>query len=456
MAILGLVNTESDANWRFKNVRRRVFYFYPNGAAPLMGLLSLMEEEETDDPEFSFYEKRLVLQRSLTVASAGPLGPFFDSGGTVLADPSTWTAGTVYIIKITTGDQALFRQGHVIKVTQPTASNVVTTDILGVVTDVSTANQIKVRAINTVAGIDNGSGENVGKEVLVVGNSFQQGIVDPGTSSNPSSNPYNLPINPLNYTQIFRSPFTITGTALKTSVKYDDTGAYKDLAKENSVLHMIEMEKSFIFGQQRRDTGVSPVQYFTGGVMWYLTQWEASGGGTAGYRPGGSALTADTDDDKRIIVNSSGVMTESLWDTYMERVFRVTNNTANEKLILIGSGALKVLNQLFRSKSVLMTNIPSKAAYGMVVKMVETPYGTVYLKSHPLFSQNPILRFNALVCDVPNMKYRYVQGRDTELLKNRQAPDADFRKDEWLGECGLELRFPESFMYLQNITSYAP
>ena len=49
-----------------------------------------------------------------------------------------------------------------------------------------------------------------------------------------------------------------------------------------------------------------------------------------------------------------------------------------------------------------------------------------------------------------------MQGRDTELLKNRQNNDEDLRKDEWLTEAGLELRFPESHMYLQNVTSYVP
>jgi hypothetical protein len=94
--------------------------------------------------------------------------------------------------------------------------------------------------------------------------------------------------------------------------------------------------------------------------------------------------------------------------------------------------------------------------YGMNVVQHLTPFGTIYYKTHPLFSQNATLRYNALFVDVQNLKYRYLSGRDTELLTKRQPNDADYRKDEWLTECGLELRFPESHMYLQNVRDYAP
>jgi hypothetical protein len=44
-----------------------------------------------------------------------------------------------------------------------------------------------------------------------------------------------------------------------------------------------------------------------------------------------------------------------------------------------------------------------------------------------------------------------MEGRDTELLTERQPNNADYREDEWFTEAGLESRFPESGMYLQNV-----
>jgi hypothetical protein len=47
-------------------------------------------------------------------------------------------------------------------------------------------------------------------------------------------------------------------------------------------------------------------------------------------------------------------------------------------------------------------------------------------------------------------------NRDTVKLKNRQPNDADYRKDEYLTEAGFEIRFPESHMYFDGVTDYAP
>jgi hypothetical protein len=32
-----------------------------------------------------------------------------------------------------------------------------------------------------------------------------------------------------------------------------------------------------------------------------------------------------------------------------------------------------------------------------------------------------------------------------------QLPDADKRKDQWLSECGFEVRFPEANMYVEAL-----
>ena len=246
----------------------------------------------------------------------------------------------------------------------------------------------------------------------------------------------------------------ITGSALKTSVKYDETGAYKDQAKEAAINHMRELEFAFIFGRKTKTivdpSGTNLPTYTTGGILNQIELWEA---GTL-YEV--AASTADTDDNKRIITNSSGVITEKLYDNYLERLFRVTNNKANEKLCLCGSGFLNTLNRMYKSKTTLNSDLPLTASYGMKVVSHVTPFGTVYYKTHPLFTMNAAMRYNGLFIDVGNLRYRYLDGRDTELLTNRQPNDADYRKDEWLTECGLETRYPESNLYLQNILDFTP
>jgi len=450
MAILGLMSAESFASNRLKSIRRSVFYFYPNGAAPLIGILSMLKDESVNDPHFKVFEKRLSPQRTLSAAISSTIVLY----KTVSSDFGTYTAAdanlnlvadTNYGIKVV--DTTIFRVGHVIKFFVYVGSAL--EEILARVVHVDSANtRIAFTVVRGQSTVVYNNATAVGTEILVVGSAYGEGTTDESTGI------YNLPVDQYNFTQIFKTPFTISGTALKTAADFDETGTYRDMSKENSIYHMIEMEKSMIFGERRKvDSGPQsqPIRY-TGGILWYLRQFEAA---ASIYRGATStAVTSNSDDDKRII-NVNGSITLKVMNGYYERVFRVTNNKTNEKLAICGSGFLNVVQELYRGAVTLNSNLPFSDTYGMDVIKHVTTFGTIYYKSHPLFSQNPILRYNCLIIDVQNLKYKYMDGRDTELLKNRQANDADYRKDEWLTEAGLEAVFPDSNMYLQNVLDNA-
>jgi len=445
--MLGLTSTESFSAQRFTNIRQRVFYFYPNGAAPMIGLLSLLKDESTNDPRYSHFEKRLSEQRNTTAAAT--TGCFITNTTTNADAANPFSPAADSTLRVVVADQTVFRVGHQVKLSAvPTSTAGVNVILYGLVTNTGTAtingnaNTPFIDLSVTEAGTNiANTAATVGLEVLIVGSSFAQGV------TNQSSSIWNLPVQIENYTQILRSPFDFTGTAIKTSTKFDESGPYKDKAKETSVDHMREMEKAFIFGRKRLITSGTRPQYMTGGVIYHLEQWEL----LANNPYGTSGATLDADDNKRIINNAAGTMNPRTYDMYMERAFRVTNNKANEKLVLCGSGFLSTLNTMYVSGTMLTSKQGDATTYGMTVVQHDTPYGTIYYKTHPLFSQNPTLRYNALFLDVQNLMYRYMQGRDTEILTNRQANDEDARVDEWLTEAGLECRFPESHMYLQNV-----
>jgi len=511
MPILGLASTETVSGQRWTNIRRKVFYEYPNGSAPLIGILSLMKEEETNDPEYSWWEKRLKEQTTTvmyektgtnTIAfykTAGTLvGATCPTPALVLADGNiTFNNAATTAYGVCVNDASLFRNGHIIRFKAYLAATGYT-EIIGRVVYVLTSAAAIIAAGGTAGALATGliafqflrsnpigagvtlSGavdydntNNLAQEVQVIGSAFPQGVTDLTTEC------YYLPINPGNYTQIFRTPFSFTGSALVTPVKFDDTGIYKDKAKQHSIDHMIEMELAFIFGHKYRNatnvanattpvatTGVGLPLYTTGGIVGtFLDAWEL--GDTAatalyGFGYGNAAVTNtsdaahDADDHARIIRNTSGTINEKMYDTYLERLFRTTSNTSNEKLVLCGSGFLKVMNQMYRSQSTFVFYPPSGDTFGLEIVAHKTSFGTIYYKTHPLFSRNAALRYNALFLDVHSLRYRNMSKRDTQLLKNRQPPDADYRKDEWFTEAGLELRMPESFMYLQNVQDYAP
>src|SRR5437016_3508375 len=359
MAILGLVSTESltrDTYWE-ANFRRRVFHQYPNGALSIIGLLSLMKTEEVNAPEFYSWEERFKRQLTTTASQGSSKGPFRLAADAVDGlDPFIPVINVEFMLYV--ADTTLFRVGHVImiqKVTCGAATDIVT--VRGVVTAITSATKMKVRLVSVPAlaanpGFDNGAtNENVGLNVQAIGTSFAQGVV------NLSGEVYYLPDKFLNYTQIFRTPFSFTRNALLTPTKFDETGQYREKSKQHSLYHMVEMERAFLWGERAiyvksgttdSTTGAGLPEYKTGGILgWWLPKWEEA---DSAYRggTGASALTADTDDDKRIITNASGTINEAAFDTYLERIFRKTNNVTNERLVVCGSGALKTLNSMYR------------------------------------------------------------------------------------------------------------
>ena len=55
-----------------------------------------------------------------------------------------------------------------------------------------------------------------------------------------------------------------------------------------------------------------------------------------------------------------------------------------------------------------------------------------------------------VVLDTQDLCYRYMQNRDTQLLKDRQGNGEDRRKHEFLTECGLELKQDRTHTIIKN------
>lgn len=477
MALLGLLNTEDFSTERFTSIRRSVFYQYPNGAAPLLGLLSMLDGEVLNDPEFSWYEDRMKEKVGVAARTdASTAGPWYsDSSGpsTGLATTAVnLTAGTIYWLATTGRTQ--FRANDILRMNVLVGSTAtpiqlrIVANAAGVwyvdgalsgnaqcvsairVTPIATV----ASALNTYAAYDPAGTTPTTNctQIQVLGNANVQGQ----TGSNEGA--YALPSNTGNYAQIFRTPYSFTGTALKTSAKFDESGPYKSKAKKFSIDHMVQMELQFLFGEPSKSTDAVtglPL-YTTGGIMFFLRLWEVGNGGSVSGKTstyGNTAATSNTDNAR--IINVNGNITIDALDNYFEILFRHTNNVTSEKMGFVGSGFLNVVNKLYRNKSSFTTDIPSGDAYGMNVIKHVTPFGTVYYKTHPLFSRNAYLRYDALFFDAQNMRYRYVQDRDTDIKKNTQANNMDGRTDEWLTEAGLELQFPEANMYFRGVTGYA-
>lgn len=441
----GLLSTETVSDYQSLNARRKVFYQYPNGAAPLMGLLSMMPTIETDKPEFGWWEERFPTLRTETVASG--TAPFLNGDGTSFTDNDNFVADTEYRVRVLSTAQ--FKATHVIEIREVAVTGG-TVDIRGVVTSVISATVLKFRPLKAQADVENASTENNGKVVAIIGTANAEGARS-GTGVT------SFPVKPTNFTQIFRTAFSITRTALKGGLEYDKSGPYKTMAKQNGLRHMIEMEKAFLFGEKHEvlvtdpDTGDQTPEKTTGGVIDFLRQWEAA---NSIYRggSGAAAITSNADDNKRII-DLGGTMSKAQYNTYIARAFRKTNDRAYEKLCLCGGTFLSTVNDLFENQVSIQVGIADKnRGFEFQVHSHTTLRGTIHYKVHPLFDEDPDLQDAALILDMGNLAYRPLSDSDTEFLKGRQETDRDGRKDEWITEAGLELQFPESHMFIKNAT----
>lgn len=376
MAILGLRDSVSFDADRFKNYRRGILYASPNGAAPLTAFLSLTKPEETNDPNFFWYEKFTPLLRSALTAS-------FASGDNTIrvADKN-------------------FRIGHQIE-DEITGEQMEVTNVdnTGLILTVSRGNWGAAAASSGAAD-----------PIRVIGNINAEGGRAPQTMS--------IDPTPLtNNTQIFRSPMELTGTVMKTTLKYDRSGPYTEKLREALEFHMTQMEWAHIVSKAAtyQDATTGKTKRTTNGIVQYIP---------AAYKVSPAA--------------ANGIVTGDELALWMELVFRVCLNSAQEKLVLIGSGALNAINRL-SEKVGRMETVAGDESFGMSLIRWYTPFGTLYLRTHPLFTQHPTWRYNALVLDVQGLVYRHVTGRDTQKLMNRQPNDADERMDEFLTESGLEV-----------------
>jgi hypothetical protein len=454
----GLISSEQIDDYWSQNTRRKIFYAYPNGTAPLTGLLSMMENEMTPQPSFGWNEERWTETASLTVAGPAPAapkeGPFTGTGGTVPSGDANakFTVAQWGGIRLYVADATMFQINDVIKVygvpSTPGAGTAATTtsDVQGRVTVVGTG-YVELEATTAWTGVFNTSAAN-GKKAVLIGTAYAEGART-GTGGAV------LPFEILNNTQIFKTPYEMTRTALKEPLRYDKTGAYKDLSKSNGIKHLASIERAAFWGERAKtttvdpDTGSTVPRRFTGGLRWFLDQWELG----TGYGQPDVSGAADwrTAPNKRVIKLAGATITKGDFNLLMARLFERTNNTSWDKLCLCGPEYLSKVADMFE-RQLQFTSMRDEGFDGFNFKLVRhmSNSGEVYYKQHPLFTSAE-MRNSAFYIDLGYVGYRPLLDSDTDIQPMIQLPDADKRKDQWLTECGFEFRFPEANLYVENL-----
>ncbi|MAE55985.1 MAG: hypothetical protein CMK23_08310 [Porticoccaceae bacterium] len=389
-AIQGLRGTgEFTTDFRPRNYRELFTLLEPNGNAPLNALLAMGSSEGTDDPEYKNFRDELP-DRKMKVDGA-------------VASTSTTT------ITIDASDDNKFAIAGSIVVNSETGEVMhVTADTTGTTLTVArnigaTSHQIADNAELFIAGFAAAEGANSPTAI-----SFDAVVSN-------------------NYCQIFRTAFQVSNTLQSTYLR---TGDKLDEAMTKALkLHMSDIERAMFFGMKHEDasTASQPVR-FTGGIINSLTNVVDVSTDFASY--GGS---------------NAGQMTEAGFDDLL--ISSVFKYGSKQKIAFVGETVANQLQQIGKDR---WQPTQYEGAYGVNLTQYTTFAGDLMVHLHPQFRQVPGMKTAMIIIDFPYLSYRYLEGRDTQLLENRQAPDADSTKHEYLTECGLEMLQDKVHSYIKN------
>jgi len=388
-AIQGLRGTgEFGVDFRPKNYRELFTLLEPNGTAPLNALLAMTQSEPTDDPEYKNFRDEMP-ERKLTANGAVAS----TSTTTVTVDGGSGTDRTKFVIK-----------GSIIV-------NVDTGEVMHVTADATSATAFV--ATRNIGGTAFQIADNA--DLIISGFAAVEGDVSPTAVS------FDATVVS-NYTQIFRTAFKVTNTLRSTYLR---TGDKEDeVTTKGLKLHMSDIERAMFFGIKHEANGSSaqPTRY-TGGLLKSFTT--VIDGNAGSY---GSNSITELEFDQELI----------------ETIFAFGSN---QKLAFCGARVASNLQQIGKAR---WQPTQVEGSYGVSMTRYSTFAGDLLVHLHPQFRQIPEMANSMVIIDLPYVRYRYLKGRDTALLKNRQSPDEDAVKHEYLTECGLELLQDKVHAHIKN------
>lgn len=454
--ILGLPSVAKFRNKDLVNqsIRRRIIHSFPNGSAPLTAILAWCKNQPITDTQHQWFEKihmppRIVCRGNPVATSTEPDSYDSADSGTALAAGAKTTTTPIFIKVQTTG---LVTENDVIRV----GSWDVPLRVVGVVgASNGTADKGYIKVLPLRAFTYATTNALVADQVIdIIGSAYAEG------SGSGAARGLVYPTRLLNQTQIFKEPFEITGSAGQVDMEYDNTGAYKELSQDASRFHFEKIEKALIFGQRTTTTDANGREIRTmSGIIEFLKLWDA---GDEGLTIDGSTYapynfkgktTSETDQLKRYIPNTDGKISIDRLERWLRNINMYANSKSAERLVVCGSGVMLAMSKAMRDQGSYRWEV-GQSMFGTNFNKLVTSFGNINFLTHPLFNENPLYQNSALFLDVWSLNFRPLQNRDTALIKNIQANDADVRKDQWRTEATLEFWNPCNHLFVENISTY--
>ena len=432
--VFGLQGTGRwDTDERPTSWRQTLFMRYPKGELPLTAIMSKAGREQSKSAEFHWWEKDTAMMAGLvdniyTDVVTTPLAVDNTAAGTILwvgVDGTVDEPLTNYVI-----------EGTELFLTMNTDYRCeVRATVLEVFRDGANS-WIKIRtrtADNSVAGA---SLTNC-NYALVMPTLFPEfGGVPQVISYKPGSF--------MNYSSIKKEAMALSRTAMKEKgIRPNDNDTQYQAMKQEAMYNLgIKMEYELIYGTRFEVTDPLTNQIKRGsrGIREAIDSWGVSGAKTS-FR-----YHADYSGQKWV---------DAGWD-FLSNFFLAMQQwvTFGETWNCIGAGTLIGLMQLCEANRFLSIDQKThQVEYGIEVRDLYTPFGTIHLMDHPLFNRDPSLQYSWL--GVPRKGLRYTFVDDIQFLADQNygkggLGHVDGRFDLWLVENGYEFNDTKGFYWIND------
>ena len=222
-----------------------------------------------------------------------------------------------------------------------------------------------------------------------------------------------------NFCQIVRTPLGMTGTEAATKLY---GGPDRDrLRAAAGIEHMRDWEQICFFGAKKEDTTTTGApKRFAGGAVEYIS----------------TNVTA-----------AVGTLTEAAFITFLRSGFRY----GSERKILFASPLVVGAIEGFARNNIRVSGSEDHAdTYGIQMRSYVSGQGVVDIVMERAWNDSTNYRGYAFLLDMDALEFHTL--RDTKLLDNRQANDADKIEDEYLTEACPVFHNEQKHAILKGVT----
>lgn len=393
MAIRGIFASHAGLiGERLTDLSARVLMTGPGGMAPLLALSAGMPNAPASQTSFSWIEDEHISGNQAVVTGGNTVATAL-----VMDDAGLWQPNTILWNQIT---------GEYMLLTAVAADNITLTVVRGF-------------AGTTAATV------TAGDVLQSIGTAFEEGGGRPIAVTQKGD-------ERLNYVQIFKNGWAITGTA--KAVQYL-TGSQLAYNREMCfAYHAEDIERAFIWGRKSISIRNGKQMRTTNGIIPQIEQY------------GGLVQSANSN-------ATGGQLAMVDFQLFMRKIFDVqAKGMPNERIAFCGSQLLGLIQQMVLRDSTYQV-FQNESSYGMMVTTIVGFNGTLKLVTHPMMVENNLWQRELYVLHPGMIRKRTLRPTWTEEFNAAASTNAGVDSDEGYiaDEIGFEVKAGRCMGIMRNI-----